>query len=51
MAPGFSFRFISDSLKGFMTGNVGLFLVSLLTGIILSALGALAWTQQQAEET
>jgi hypothetical protein len=32
-------------LNGFITGNVGLFLVSLLTGIILSALGTLAWTQ------
>jgi uncharacterized membrane protein YidH (DUF202 family) len=42
---GFAFRFFSDSLNRFITENVGLFLVSLLMGIILSALGTLAWTQ------
>ena len=41
----FAFRFFSDSLNRFIMEDVALFLVTLLMGIILSALGTLAWTQ------
>jgi hypothetical protein len=44
-ASGFAFRFFSDPLNRFITENAGLFLLSLLMGIILSAPGTLAWTQ------
>jgi hypothetical protein len=40
----FGFRFLSDSLNRFITENVGLFLITLLVGIVLSAGGTLAWT-------
>ena len=40
----FAFRLLSDSVNRFITVNVGLFLVTLLAGIVLSAAGAIAWT-------
>ena|SRR5713226_1473712 len=40
----FAFRFFSDSFDRFITENVGLFLTTLLVGMILSVVGTLAWT-------
>jgi hypothetical protein len=40
----FAFRFLNDSLNSFMTENYGLFLMTLLVGIVLSAGGTIAWT-------
>ena len=40
----FAFRFFSDSLDKFITLNDGLFLITLLAGIVMSASGTLVWT-------
>lgn len=41
----FAFRLLSDSVNRFITVNVGLFLITLLAGIVLSAGGTIAWTR------
>ena len=42
----FAFRFFSDSLDRFITDNDGLFLLTLLVGVVLSAVGTLSWTRR-----
>lgn len=38
----FAFRFFSNSLNNFITGNAGFFLIALPSGILLSAAGVVA---------